>query len=290
MFLCLHPTAAWHLEILAEVAEQFLLVADGGVTRHPDFAALTGQARFRSYLGAEMTRAADALCGSRPYPVESAFAIRPGFDHKGARSSAGRFRHPATIKEGASLVAYSNTQLFIDGKWRPSQSGRTIPVINPATEEVIGTVAHAESADLDAALAAADKGFKAWRKVSPFDRYKIMRKAAELIRQRVDEIAPIMTMEQGKPLTEAKVETLAAADIIEWFAEEGRRTYGRIVPARGPGVYQLVIKEPVGPVAAFTPWNFPINQVVRKLGRGARGRLLDHRQGAGRHAGLARRS
>src|SRR6185369_13588438 len=97
-----------------------------------------------------------------------------------------------------------------------------------------------------------------------FDRYKVMRKAAELIRQRVDEIAPIMTMEQGKPVIEAKGETLLAADIIEWMAEEGRRTYGRIVPARAENVYQLVMKEPVGPVAAFTPWNFPINQVVRK--------------------------
>ena len=117
---------------------------------------------------------------------------------------------------------------------------------------------------VDRALAAADKGFRAWRKVSPFDRYKVMRKAAELIRQRVDEIAPIMTMEQGKPVIEAKGETLLAADIIEWMAEEGRRTYGRIVPARMENVHQLVIKEPVGPVAAFTPWNFPINQVVRK--------------------------
>jgi succinate-semialdehyde dehydrogenase/glutarate-semialdehyde dehydrogenase len=87
---------------------------------------------------------------------------------------------------------------------------------------------------------------------------------AELIRQRVDEIAPIMTMEQGKPVIEAKGETLLAADIIDWMAEEGRRTYGRIVPARLENVYQLVMKEPVGPVAAFTPWNFPINQVVRK--------------------------
>src|SRR5437868_1327048 len=91
-----------------------------------------------------------------------------------------------------------------------------------------------------------------------------MRKAADLMRQRLDEIATIMTTEQGKPLFEAKVETNLAADIIDWMAEEGRRTYGRIVPARADNVYQLVMKEPVGPVAAFTPWNFPINQVVRK--------------------------
>ena len=159
---------------------------------------------------------------------------------------------------------YPNTELLIDGKWGPAASGKTIPVVNPATEEVIGQVAHAEKDDLDRALAAAEKGFQAWRKVAPFDRYKLMRKAADLIRARADEIGKIMTMEQGKPFIEAKGETLFAGDLIDWFAEEGRRTYGRIVPPRMDGVYQLVIKEPVGPVAAFTPWNFPINQVVRK--------------------------
>ncbi len=116
-----------------------------------------------------------------------------------------------------------------------------------------------------ARLEAADKGFKVWRKVSAFDRSKVMRKAANLLRERVDAIAPLLTMEQGKPLPEAKGEVLAGADVIDWFAEEARRTYGRVIPARAEGVYQLVVKEPVGPVAAFTPWNFPINQVVRKL-------------------------
>ncbi len=162
------------------------------------------------------------------------------------------------------MTAYNDVSLMIDGTWTKGSKGRPIPVVNPATEEVIGHVAHAETADLDRALAAADKGFKIWKKVSAFERYKIMRKAAELMRQRVDEIATIMTQEQGKPLFEAKAETALAADIIDWMAEEGRRTYGRIVPARAENVYQLVTKEPIGPVAAFTPWNFPINQVVRK--------------------------
>ncbi len=159
---------------------------------------------------------------------------------------------------------YPNTQLFIDGTWAPAASGKTIPVLNPATGEQIGTVAHAGKADLDRALAAADKGFKQWRKISPYDRSKTMRKAAELMRARSDEIAKLMTAEQGKPLGQAKMEAMLAGDIIEWFAEEGRRAYGRIIPARGDGIYQLAIKEPVGPVAAFTPWNFPINQIVRK--------------------------
>ncbi len=160
---------------------------------------------------------------------------------------------------------YPNVLLHIGGRWLPAESGRTIPVVNPATEEVIGTVAHADKTDLERAVAAAEAGYRTWRAIAPYERSKIMRKAAELMRQRADSIARIMTMEQGKILAEAKIETLTAADIIEWFAEEGRRAYGRMIPARLPGVYQMAIKEPVGPVAAFTPWNFPINQVVRKL-------------------------
>ena len=160
-------------------------------------------------------------------------------------------------------MKYPDVQLFIDGKWRPAASGKTIPLLNPATEETVGTVAHAGKADLDEALAAAEKGFKAWRMVSPYERSKVMRKAADLIRERAEMIATLMTMEQGKILAEAKIETMGAADTIEWFAEEGRRAYGRLIPARMPGVYQMAIREPVGPVAAFTPWNFPVNQVVK---------------------------
>jgi succinate-semialdehyde dehydrogenase/glutarate-semialdehyde dehydrogenase len=160
---------------------------------------------------------------------------------------------------------YADVQLFIDGQWRAARAGRTIPVLNPATEEVIGSVAHASKDDLDEALAAAAKGFLQWKKVSAYDRSKLMRKAGDLVRARAGEIAELMTLEQGKPLAEARMEVMAAADIIDWFAEESRRAYGRVIPARAEGIYQLVVKEPVGPVAAFTPWNFPINQVVRKL-------------------------
>jgi succinate-semialdehyde dehydrogenase/glutarate-semialdehyde dehydrogenase len=162
-------------------------------------------------------------------------------------------------------MTYSDTQLFIDGAWTPAVDGVTIDVFNPASGERIGGLAKAGIADLDRALAAAEKGFKTWRATSAFERAKIMRKAAGLMRERADAIAPIMTQEQGKPLGDAKGEALSSADIIEWFAEEGRRAYGRIIPARAAGVHQLVIKEPVGPVAAFTPWNFPINQAVRKI-------------------------
>jgi succinate-semialdehyde dehydrogenase / glutarate-semialdehyde dehydrogenase len=163
------------------------------------------------------------------------------------------------------MPAYQDTQLYIDGRWGPAASGRTIPVVNPATHQQIGTVAYAEKADLDRALEAADKGFKAWRSVSAYERSKVRRKAAGLLRERAEKIATLMTLEQGKPIGESTQEVLAGADLIEWFAEEGRRTYGRVIPARAEGVYQLVVKEPVGPVAAFTPWNFPINQAVRKI-------------------------
>jgi succinate-semialdehyde dehydrogenase/glutarate-semialdehyde dehydrogenase len=163
---------------------------------------------------------------------------------------------------------YPDVQLFIDGAWTPGAGGRTLDVLNPATGEVLGRVAHAERAELDLALAAAARGFAAWRKLSAHERSKIMRKAAGLLRERLDHIATLLTREQGKPLAEARGETLVAADVIEWFAEEARRTYGRVVPARAEGVYQLVIKEPVGVVAAFTPWNFPLNQAVRKISAG----------------------
>ncbi len=160
---------------------------------------------------------------------------------------------------------YPNTQLYIDGAWCAAASGRTLPVMNPATGKQIGTLAHAEKADLDRALEATAKGFATWKKISAYERSKMMRKAANLLRERVDTIAPLMTQEQGKVLAEAKIEIMAGADTIDWFAEEARRAYGRVIPARAEGVYQLVVREPVGPVAAFTPWNFPINQIVRKL-------------------------
>ncbi len=164
-------------------------------------------------------------------------------------------------------MAYPDTQLFINGQWQDAADGRTLAVFNPATGKEIGRVAHAGKADLDKALEAAQKGFETWRDMTAADRSKIMRKAAGLMRERAGEIAPLLTQEQGKPLPEAKGEAMAAADIIEWFAEEGFRVYGRIVPSRmNLAIRQMVLKDPVGPVAAFSPWNFPINQVVRKVG------------------------
>ena len=161
--------------------------------------------------------------------------------------------------------AYPSTQLLIDGQWCDAADGRTLAVTNPASGAEIGRVAHAGRADLDRALLAANKGFATWRNTPAIERAKLMRSAAALLRERADAVARMMSQEQGKPLAEAKGEVLGAADTIEWFADESRRVYGRVVPPRNMAVQQLVLKEPVGPVAAFTPWNFPINQVVRKV-------------------------
>ena len=162
-------------------------------------------------------------------------------------------------------MTYSNVQLLINNEWRAARGGATLPVHNPADGSTIGTVAKASTADLDDALAAAAKGFEVWKNTPAVERAKVMRAAAALLRERTDAIATVMTMEQGKPLAEAKIEIGMSCDIIEWFAEESRRVYGRIVSPRSLAQQQMVLKEPVGPVAAFTPWNFPINQVVRKL-------------------------
>ncbi|MFS8049949.1 NAD-dependent succinate-semialdehyde dehydrogenase [Rhizobium sp. BR 314] len=155
--------------------------------------------------------------------------------------------------------------LLIDGTWRAGSGSRTAAVKNPATGQIIAELSICERADLDDALAAAQKGFEIWRKMTALERCRIMLRAAGLVRERAETIAQHMVREQGKPLAEARGEANAAPEHIEWHAEEGRRAYGRVIPARIPGARQIVIKEPVGPVAAFSPWNFPINQLVRKI-------------------------
>lgn len=162
-------------------------------------------------------------------------------------------------------MTYPDTQLLIGGEWCDAVEGRTLPVLNPATGQTIGRVAHAGTIDLDRALAASLRGFDTWRYTPAIERSHVLRRAAQLMRERTDSIAHMLTLEQGKPLTEAMAETRMSADVIEWFAEEARRVYGRVVPARNLTVQQMVLREPVGPVVAFTPWNFPINQAVRKI-------------------------
>jgi len=160
---------------------------------------------------------------------------------------------------------YPNTGLLIAGQWRGASSGETLDVRNPATGAVIGTVAKATSEDLDEAVAAAGRGFAAWRRVSGFDRAVILRRAAQLLRDRVEAIAPLITLEQGKPLKEARGEILFAAEVTDWFADEARRTYGRLIPSRGPDIAAQAVLEPLGIVAGLTPWNYPAGQAVRKI-------------------------
>jgi succinate-semialdehyde dehydrogenase/glutarate-semialdehyde dehydrogenase len=159
----------------------------------------------------------------------------------------------------------SDTLLHIDGSWTPGADGATLDVLNPATGEIFGRVAVAEAADLDRAAAAAYRAFQTWRKVPAFERGRLLRAAAALLAERIEAIAPVLTQEQGKPLAEAKAELGNAVNLIEFFAEEARRIYGREIPARLAGVVQTVRKEAVGPVAAFTPWNFPVAQSTRKI-------------------------
>lgn len=162
-------------------------------------------------------------------------------------------------------LAYPNTRLFIDGEWCGGSGGETLPVVDPATGEVIGSVALADRTDLDRALGSAERGFKAWSAIPAHRRARLLRDAATLLRERRNLVAWMLTREQGKPLAEAKAEVLLTAEAIEWFAEEARRTYGQTIPARTDGVAQMTLRLPVGPVAAFTPWNFPLNQSVRKV-------------------------
>ena len=160
---------------------------------------------------------------------------------------------------------YTELKLFIDGQWLngcgPQGRGRG----QPGDRQGARHLPHATTADLDAALAAAEKGFAVWNATSAYDRAKIMRKAADLLRERHEHVSTVQTQEQGKPYVESRGEVMTSADIIDWYAEEGRRAYGRIVPGRAKGVRQLVLQEPVGVVAAFTPWNFPTLTPVRKI-------------------------
>jgi len=159
---------------------------------------------------------------------------------------------------------YQDTSLYIDGGWVGGQ-GPALPVLNPATGEAIGKVAHAKQVDLERAVAAAERGFALWRRSSGFERARIFRRAAALLRERSEHIAQLMTLEQGKVIAESRGEIERGAESCEWMAGEAQRIYGRTIGSRTPNVVQQVIKEPIGIVAAFTPWNFPINQLVRKL-------------------------
>jgi succinate-semialdehyde dehydrogenase/glutarate-semialdehyde dehydrogenase len=160
---------------------------------------------------------------------------------------------------------YPTLSLYIDGEFIHGGGRREQDIVNPATHEVIGKLPHATREDLDRALAAAARAFESWKKSSPLERSKVLRKVAELARERAADIGRAMTMDQGKPLAESTGEVVFCAEHAEWHAEECRRIYGRVIPARVDGVRQTVLREPVGVVAAFSPWNFPFNQAIRKI-------------------------
>jgi succinate-semialdehyde dehydrogenase/glutarate-semialdehyde dehydrogenase len=160
------------------------------------------------------------------------------------------------------MTQYPNLELYIGGHWKKAPGQ---PVINPADESVLGTVPAATESDLANAVAAAADGFKAWSKTSPAKRAEIILKATVLMRERADDMAVAMTLEQGKPIAQSRLEVLRGCEIIEWDASEGRRVYGRVIPG-GPGIKHTVLRQPIGVVAGFSPWNFPVSSPARKVG------------------------
>jgi succinate-semialdehyde dehydrogenase/glutarate-semialdehyde dehydrogenase len=160
---------------------------------------------------------------------------------------------------------YEELSLYIDGEFITGEGRQSQDVVNPATGEVLGKLPHASQADLDRALAAAQKAFETWRHSSPMDRSAILRKVGQLSREQAPAIGRNMTLDQGKPLAEAIGEVVSCADHTDWHAEESRRIYGRVIQPRTPEVRQFVVREPIGVCAAFTPWNFPYNQAIRKV-------------------------
>ncbi|WP_420134977.1 NAD-dependent succinate-semialdehyde dehydrogenase [Rhodopseudomonas sp.] len=163
------------------------------------------------------------------------------------------------------MIDYPVLRLLIDGRWRDAAGRDTEPVLNPATGAVLGELPHATAADLDEALASSARGHELWRKMSTVDRGRILQRTAALIEQHREHIASLITLELGKPIAEARVEVDTAAGIFAWNAEEGRRAYGRVIPSRTPAIQQMVVREPLGPIAAFAPWNAPAITPARKI-------------------------
>lgn len=165
----------------------------------------------------------------------------------------------------SSATELRQIDLLIDGRWRPGSSGQRRPVINPATEQPIASLACASPADLDAAVASAQQGFLAWKNVPAIERGRLLRLTATGLRSRAREIGRLITEENGKTWAEGELEVNFAADYFEWYAEEARRLYGRVIPAKEPNVRQYVVREPIGPVLALSPWNWPLVTASRKV-------------------------
>jgi succinate-semialdehyde dehydrogenase/glutarate-semialdehyde dehydrogenase len=162
------------------------------------------------------------------------------------------------------MTGYTDLKLYIDGEWIGTEKRRTHRVVNPATGGSLGELPLADAADLDRALETAERAFLRWKRSAPEERARVLKGAAQLVRERVEHIARVATLEEGKPLRETRAEAIAVANLFEFFGEECRRAYGRVL-VRPTGMRSLVVKEPVGPVAAFAPWNFPVINPGRKL-------------------------
>ncbi|MDV6226997.1 NAD-dependent succinate-semialdehyde dehydrogenase [Nitratireductor aquimarinus] len=160
------------------------------------------------------------------------------------------------------MSTYPELHLYIGGEWR--KTADDLPVVNPATEQEIGRLPHADIADLDDALAAAQEGFRVWSRTAPRDRADIILRASALMRERQEEIAQSITSEHGKPLSQARLEVIRGCEFLEWDAGEAVRTYGRVIPS-APGVRYMVHHQPIGVVAGLSPWNFPMSQPARKV-------------------------
>ena len=156
-------------------------------------------------------------------------------------------------------------KMFIGGRWCDAGDGRTVQVLNPATEEAICGVPYGGPREAEEALDAARRAFRDWSRTSPYERGEVLKRTADLMRERRDELARLLTMEEGKPLAESRSEVEAAASYYEWFAEEGKRAYGQVVPATSAGKRHWVLKHPVGVCATIAPWNFPVLLQARKV-------------------------
>jgi succinate-semialdehyde dehydrogenase/glutarate-semialdehyde dehydrogenase len=185
--------------------------------------------------------------------------------HRHLESTAPRGGSTRETTDGRMTTEQLAVELLIGGRWRPAQDGGTLAVLDPATEERIGTIAQAGRADTEAAIAAAAEAFASWRQVPGWERAKLLRKAASLLAERADAVARRMSLEIGKPLAQARAEVLAAAETIDWYADEARRIYGETLPGRSARQRFMTLREPVGPVAAFTAWNFPVVLQARKI-------------------------
>jgi succinate-semialdehyde dehydrogenase/glutarate-semialdehyde dehydrogenase len=163
------------------------------------------------------------------------------------------------------MTHYPPLYLLINGRWCDAAGRNSEPVLNPSSGAVLGALPHATEADLDEALASSARGHEVWRKTSPVERGRILQAAAALLLERAEHIAQLITLELGKPIAESRVEVETAAAIFGWNAEEGRRAYGRVIPSRNPKIQQISVREPLGPIAAFAPWNAPAITPARKI-------------------------